>query len=44
MGTGLAEVNEHTTFNIKGQKQCDPWVLHDTVEAVEGESDADVTE
>ena len=39
-----SEGQEHTTFNTQGVKQRDPSVLHDTVEAVEGESGMDISE
>ena len=39
----LVKIRKHSTHNIQGVKQRDPCVLHDTVEAVEGESGADGT-
>ena len=43
MGTGLVKFR-NTTYNIQGVKQSDPSILHDMVEAVEGDSSADVSE
>ena len=40
VGTGAVKVSHIPTYNIQGVKQHDPSVLHDTVEAVEGESGA----
>ena len=41
MGTGPVKVSVHTTFHIQGVWQCDPSLLHDSVDAVEGEAGAD---
>ena len=41
---GAVKVRYIQTHNIQGVKQRDPSVLHDTVEAVEGESGADDAE
>ena len=46
VGTGLAKIRGHTKFNIQRSRvrRHDPSVLlHDTVEAVEGESGAEVS-
>ena len=44
VGTGLVKVSLHTTFNIHGVRQRDPSVLHDSMEAVEGEAGTDLSE
>ena len=44
VGTGLVKVSAHITHNIQGIWQRDPCVLHDNVEAVEGEAGADPSE
>ena len=44
MGVGPIKVSAHTTFNIQGVWQRDPSVLHDSMDAVEGEAGADPSE
>ena len=44
MGTDLVMVSARITHNIQGVWQRDPSVLHDSVEAVEGEAGADSSE
>ena len=44
VGSGLVKVSKHTTFNTQRVKQRNPSVLHDTVEAVEGEAGAELSE
>ena len=44
MGIGLTKVSARSTHNIQGVWQRDPSVLHDSVEAVEGEAGADPSE
>ena len=46
VGSGLVKVSQHTTFNIQKVKHPlnDPSVLHDAVEAVEGEAGVESSE
>ena len=44
VGTGPVKVNAHTTHNIQGVWQRDPSVLHDSIEAMEGQACADPSE
>ena len=41
VGSGSVKTSKHTTYNTQGLKQRNPSVLHDTVEAVEGEAGAE---